>query len=100
MMFGKVNVCQNSEKHVGNILHPFEHTAIQKSLFIDRYGTVRVLNSIHSINFISHSAQVVTEPITFHLIAKSMVLKTQVLAANPGKIIILEIEILKGYCCS
>ena len=46
MMFGKVNVCQNSEKHVGNILHPFEHTAIQKSLFIDRYGTVRVLNSI------------------------------------------------------
>ena len=47
MMFGKVNVCQNLEKHVGNILHPFEHTAIQKSLFIDRYGTVRVLNSIH-----------------------------------------------------
>ena len=47
MMFGKVNVCQNLEKHVGNILHPFEHTAIQKRLFIDRYGTVRVLNSIH-----------------------------------------------------
>ena len=47
MMFGKVNVCKNSEKHVGNILHPFEHTAIQKRLFIDRYGTMRVLSSIH-----------------------------------------------------
>ena len=43
MMFGKVNVCQNSEKHVGNILHPFEHTAIQKSLFIARPLEVTVI---------------------------------------------------------
>ena len=43
MMFGKVNVCQNSEKHVGNILHPFEYRAIQKSLFIAQPLEVTVI---------------------------------------------------------